>query len=137
MTTTPREERLTSWMSIPIPHLRAELHLFDMSKLRGVPIRGSAYTCIYQERPDDLKLDIAIFIQDIEDTAIPENSPMIAHELVHVLQILCDERNMGITDEKEHLAFLMSYLMEKILKKVTKETLLNPQDLTSRDHANY
>lgn len=102
--------------TIPIPHLRADVHLLDLSKVRGIDDnKGSAYTFIIGTDEKTLHLDLAIGIKDIENTLIPENSFMLAHEFMHVIQILCQERNMVIQEEKEHTAFLMSYLMEKSL----------------------
>lgn len=43
------------------------------------------------------------------------NAGDLAHELVHVLQFICLNRNINFTLEQEHMAYIMHYLMGKIL----------------------
>lgn len=38
----------------------------------------------------------------------------LAHELVHVLQFICLNRNINFTLEHEHMGYIMHYLMGKI-----------------------
>ena len=38
----------------------------------------------------------------------------IAHELVHVLQFICIDRNIDFCTETEHMGYLMKYIMGKI-----------------------
>lgn len=45
----------------------------------------------------------------------------IAHELTHVLRWICLDRNMRFTDEAEHMAYLMQYLMGEVLGYVFAE----------------
>lgn len=96
---------------ISIPHLRHEVIFYDMSNLKGVEIKGSAYTAIQDENTT------LIFIEDIKNTVKKvEMSPWIAHELVHVLQILCEKIQAKFENEQEHMAYLMHYLMSELVK---------------------
>lgn len=47
---------------------------------------------------------------------------LIAHELVHVLRHLCESRNMSFDLEREHMAYIMQYLMDKILGYVWEKS---------------
>jgi len=42
------------------------------------------------------------------------NDGDLAHELIHVLQFICEDRNMNFLLEQEHTAYIMQYLMGKI-----------------------
>ena len=44
-----------------------------------------------------------------------DSSGDIAHELVHVLQFICLARNIDFRLEKEHMGYIMHYLMGRIL----------------------
>lgn len=44
-----------------------------------------------------------------------ETSCGVAHELVHALQYICADRHIDFTAEMEHMAYLMQYLMARIL----------------------
>jgi hypothetical protein len=44
-----------------------------------------------------------------------EQAPSLAHELVHVLHYICNDRYMHFEDEFEHMAYLMQYLMGKAM----------------------
>lgn len=48
---------------------------------------------------------------------LPEkNTPTdIAHELIHILQNICLNRNIDFSTETEHMGYLMQWLMGKIL----------------------
>lgn len=101
---------------IELPHLRATVGFADLTKLKGVPEQGSAYTTLISESPDKDIL-IGVFIKDINKSIkIIGRFPMIAHEVVHVLQILCEHRMMTAEKESEHLAYITSYLLEELLK---------------------
>lgn len=114
------KEEIQSYKTVDIPHLRAKVHFCDMSKLKGVPIEGSGYTCIIGES-DDMHLDIGVFYEDIEDSIKRiECMPMIFHEIMHVIQALCEARSMVIEEEKEHTGYLTSYLTEQLLELHSK-----------------
>ena len=99
------------WKSVPIPHLRHTVHFADMSTLQGIEVMGGGYTAVINED------ETIVFIDKIsESVKLVENAPMIAHELMHVIQILCEKMKMQIENEKEHTAYLMSYLFDELLK---------------------
>lgn len=106
---------IESYRSAEIPHLRATVYFMDLSKLKGIPHKGSAYTCVIGET-DDMHIDIGIFISNIKK-AVNSISymPAIFHEITHAIQILCEQRNMTIETESEHTAMLASYMAEKLL----------------------
>ena len=58
-----------------------------------------------------------VFFEDIKNTVKDiKLSPWVAHELVHVLQILCEKINATFQNEQEHMAYLMHYMMEELQK---------------------
>lgn len=44
----------------------------------------------------------------------PHEYGMLAHEIVHVIQNICEDRKMSLLDEKESMAYTMQYLMNTI-----------------------
>lgn len=115
------KEKIDIKKTISIPHLRACVHLVELDDVfQGSEQKGCAYTFIMNEDEKTIQLDIGIAIKEIEKSLIPENANILAHEFMHVIQILCEKRNMKINEEKEHTAFIMNYLMEKSLENLTK-----------------
>ncbi len=99
------------YKSVKIPHLRYTVNFMDMSKLKGVEKKGSGYTCVSGEN------EVAVFFEDIEDMIkVPRNAVILAHEIMHVIQIICDDFGMEIQTEQEHTAYLMTYLLDELLK---------------------
>ena len=97
------------YKTVEIPHLRHTVKFLDLSVLQGVEIKGSAYTAV---EDNDTTL---VFIEDIEKNVKNIDAiPHIAHELVHVLQILCEKMSTNIEHEKEHTAYLMHYLLSEV-----------------------
>lgn len=39
----------------------------------------------------------------------------LAHEIVHVLQFICEDMNMTFELEREHMAYLMQYIMGQVM----------------------
>jgi len=100
------------YKTIKIPHLRHEIRFMDMSMMSGVEIKGSGFTA-----KQDENITI-VFFEDIENTLKKvESAPYIAHELVHVLQILCEKIHSDIVDEQEHMAYIMHYIYSELLTK--------------------
>jgi len=57
----------------------------------------------------DNKNQSTIYIKKpIKDTAT------LAHEIVHVLQNIADDRNISFVEEQEHFGYLMQYLMNEV-----------------------
>lgn len=42
------------------------------------------------------------------------SSSDLAHELIHVLQYICTDRDMDFVQEQEHMGYIMHYLMGRI-----------------------
>ena len=105
------KKRHIPYKIIPIPHLRYKVVIDDLSVLQGEKIKGSAFTCISGE------YEATILIKDIEETLKhKENYILVAHEVMHVIQILCETFNMKIEEEQEHTAYLLVYLIDEIFK---------------------
>lgn len=101
--------------SIEIPHLHATITFQDMKFLRGVEIKGGGFTCkgIEEER----HTNYYIFFQDIEQTIKDNrNYPLITHECLHALQYIAEDYSIDIAEEKEHFAYLLTYILEELLK---------------------
>ena len=82
-----------------------------MKYLRGAEIKGSGFTAITGDN------ECTIFIEDIENTKKTiSRSPYVAHEVVHVLQILCEKFHMKAENEQEHLAYIAFYILEEFYK---------------------
>ena len=96
---------------IKIPHLKYTIQVRDLSELKGVKKKGGGYTAIVDENT------ACIFIEDLKETVKHiENIPHIAHEVMHVIQIICENFGMSIENEQEHTAYLMFYILEEIIK---------------------
>lgn len=53
---------------------------------------------------------------EIHLTAKIKKNPLdLAHEVIHILQLICAERYMNFSLEQEHMAYLMQYIMDQIL----------------------
>ena len=101
---------MTPFKTVEIPHLRHTVKFMDLSQLQGVEIKGSGCTAIEDENTT------LVFFEDIENTVTDINlAPWVAHELVHVLQILCEKISANFTNEQEHMAYLMHYLFTNLI----------------------
>lgn len=113
-----KENKLKIFKTIFIPHLRYTINFMDMKYLiekdehdRQIAPIGPAYTVISGE------FEITVFIENIEKSVKEiNNMPMVAHELVHVLQIICEHFGWKFENEIEHCALLMNFMMEKLIK---------------------
>lgn len=96
---------------IEIPHIRHTVKFYDMSQLVGLEIKGSGYTAVQDENTT------IVFFEDIQNTVRDiKLSAWIAHELVHVLQIICEKISARFENEQEHMAYIMHYLMTELQK---------------------
>lgn len=108
------KNQLDSFKKVHIPHIRTHVHFLDMTKLQGIEQKGPAYTTVFNVSPH--QINIAVFFQEIEETLKRrECVPIIAHELTHVLQYICDETGLDFAEEKEHGAYIMSFLFEQLI----------------------
>lgn len=102
---------------IEIPHLQSTIYVNDMSMLKGGTPKGGGYAVRMEKKIRHSYY--AIFIDDIERTVcIPENFPMIAHEVMHILQFISQDYGINMEDEQENIAYLMSYILGEIIKDV-------------------
>jgi hypothetical protein len=102
---------IKAFKTIHIPHLRFTVYVKDMSELMGVERKGSGYVAQFG---DD---SACLFLEDVEKTVKQlDRFPTIAHEVLHVIQILCEKFQMKIENEQEHTAYLMHYILEKIIE---------------------
>lgn len=107
-------ENVKSYKAVELPHIRTTVYFMDMSQLKGVPIEGSAYTV--EMDYDQRKINIAVFIEDIENSVKDMKwMPIIAHELMHVMQIICERIGAQIEEEKEHTAHMTSHLFAELI----------------------
>ena len=111
------KQKIDSYKTVNLPHIRTLVHFMDLSKLKGMPILGSAYTMKMEGDPN--KIEICVFIQEIEKTVkMPERLPMIAHEITHVIGLILEEIQSSLSEEKEHMAYIMHYLLESLVNEV-------------------
>ena len=100
---------------IEIPHLHATITVQDMKYLKGVEIKGGGFTCKGEEK--ERHNNYHIFFMDFEEMKkIPQNFPMIAHECLHAIQYIAEDYGIELSEEKEHGAYLLNYLLEELLK---------------------
>lgn len=111
-------DEMDYYRKVEIPHVRFTVYFLDLSKLQGVPHLGAGYTCVFENTySQNGETKVCIFLQDIKkNTKRIQFAPYIAHEIMHALQILCENTGMQIHEEKEHTAYLMHYLLEQVIK---------------------
>lgn len=103
-------KKIKVYKTISIPHLFFTVYLKDMSELKGIEKKGAAYTCQLGE--EDAAV---IFVDNIEEfLKVKENISIISHEIIHVLQMICEIYDMDFRQESEHMAYLMTYLLVEI-----------------------
>lgn len=112
-----KKDQIDYYKKVEIPHVRFTVYFMDLSKLMGVPKLGAGYTCVFEDtHQENGKTNVCIFLQDIKENIQKiEFVPYVAHEIMHALQILCENLNMQIEEEKEHTAYIMHYLLEQVL----------------------
>lgn len=91
-------------MKIKIKHLGYTVMVKPRSKFKGFDY----YVAVTQKNsPDQSTVYIDLPIKRKEYATL-------AHELVHVLQYICDSRGIEFTQEQENTAYLMQYLLNEI-----------------------
>lgn len=91
-------------MKCYLPHIHYTVNIKQFKKAPDSIENALAYV----ERDDSNSCTVYI---DKTKKLMPGD---IAHELIHVLQFICLDRNMNFTLEEEHCAYIMHYLMGKI-----------------------
>jgi hypothetical protein len=89
--------------NIYLPHLNYTVRVRDIKTLKED--RGSAHACIIY----DNKHGCTIYLPP---KCLP---PAVAHEVTHVLYHICRERSMSFLNEEEHMAYIMQYVVGRIL----------------------
>ena len=112
-----------SWLKLEIPHIRTTVYFADMKYLQtpsGKEESAGGYTCIFGAPIEESgKLELCVFFSDIEDFDEYEGyEAILAHELMHVIQYICQELQFDIKEEKEHTAYLMSHKFESVQNKL-------------------
>lgn len=114
----PPQEEIKYYKKVSLPHIRTTVYFLDMKQLKGMPIQGSAYTMPMGDYTGKLSSDmkICVFIENIEKNVKKMTwMPIIAHEITHVLQYICEGIGAEIQEEKEHTAHMMSYMFAELL----------------------
>lgn len=90
-------------MKIKIEHLGYVIH-FKKQK----PPRGDLVACVIQEDKNNSTIYFPVKLNLM-------NTPLLAHEVLHAIQFMCESRLIDMIKEKENVGYLMSYIMNKIL----------------------
>jgi len=92
-------------MKIEINHLGYTVCVKDIKSFKG----KHGLNNILAITQSDSKNQATIYIKKpIKDQA------QLAHEVLHVLQWICIDRNISFTEEKEHMGYIMQFLMNEI-----------------------
>jgi hypothetical protein len=89
---------------IYLPHIHYTVHVKQMT----VPPEGVLHAKAYVLREDENSCTVFLDKKKIV-------AGDLAHEIVHVLQFICGDRNINFVLEQEHTAYIMQYLMGKIM----------------------
>ena len=114
MTRENKKTKFEPYKTFEFPYMGVRVEFADMSQMHGLEIKGEGYTCIFDM--DDGWLTVGVFVADIAQKATPKYAPLFAHEMVHVLQAICEARHMKFENEIEHMAYIMSYILEELFK---------------------
>lgn len=97
-------------MKIYIPHIHYTLKVKDVSKAKSYvkELLKTKVACFHKEDNFNGCIYIKLPIKNFE-------VPLLAHEVIHCLQHICETRNIDFVDEKEHMAYLMSWILNEIL----------------------
>ena len=90
-------------MKIYLPHIKYTVHVRRFTKPHPELPNSHAYTTRVNQH------SCAVYIKK------GAKPPIIAHELVHVLRFICQDRDMSFINEEEHMAYIMQLLMGRIL----------------------
>ena len=94
-----------------------------MKKLSNkIYIQHLAYTVLIKEPNKDSKF-VAYVHKDNKNQCTlfikrPVNrieAPTLAHEIVHILQYICEARNIDMIFEQEHMGYLMNFIMNEVM----------------------
>ncbi len=92
-------------MKIYLPHIKYTVYVKEFKTPPPQIANAQAWV-----RRDDM-YSSTIFIKKGEK----KNTPNIAHEVVHILQFICLDRNIDFCTETEHMGYLMQYFTGEIM----------------------
>lgn len=92
-------------MNIYLPHIHYTVRVRQIRRRPEGLANALAY--VLHDNPNQCTLYL-----DRKKRIIPGD---LAHELVHVLQFICLDRNISFTQEQEHMGYIMHYLMGRVL----------------------
>ena len=90
---------------IYLPHIHYTVHIRQFVKTPPELNHALAYV-----QSNDK--DSCTIYMDLKSKPTPGG---LSHELVHVLQFICLNRNIEFTAELEHCGYIMNYLMNRIM----------------------
>ena len=95
---------------IKIPHLEYTVYLKDVKQAKGQIAESlkllQAGTTHESTKSSTIWIKLPITFME---------SPTLGHEIIHVLQNICRERNIDFILEEEHVAYLFHYIMNECL----------------------
>ena len=100
---------------IVLPHLyNFEVIVTDLKDVHGIEEQmpksgGAGFT---METDTGAAVAFHNYKESIKDISF---APVVAHEIVHVIQIICERYKFTIENEQEHMAWIMTYLMCQIM----------------------
>lgn len=94
-----------------IPHLSYTIEVRDKAKATGAARKYGEYMELFHEKVSS-RLSI---IHLHEKHLRPVNFPLLAHEVVHVLQHIAQIYDIDFKTEEEHFAYLMQFILNQIL----------------------
>ena len=92
-------------MTIDLPHINYKIHVKEYKS----PPDSIPNALAYVKRND--MYSCTIFIKKGQRKVAPD----LAHELIHVMQFICLDRNIDFCTETEHMGYTMHYLLGKIM----------------------
>ena len=110
-------KKIKAFRTICLPHLDYTVYVKDLSELKLINESGveeQIATGGYTTKIDHSSC--AIFFEDIKNSSKNIVAiPYLAHEVMHVIQLLCERSQMKVEEEKEHTAYLMHYILNQII----------------------
>lgn len=93
------------FQNVYIAHLDIEVRVLPMKKAKNAPAGSCAF--VRNGTADDPTIEMYF-----NDWVSP---PTAAHECVHAVQFIFDRKRIDMVEEMEHGAYLVDYLLAKVL----------------------
>jgi len=94
-------------MKIKIPHLGYTVNVRQIKKIPAYLTSRNVHA--YVQKEDSNSCTIYLNLKKKIEAGD------LAHELIHVLQYICHDRNIDFNTETEHMGYLMHYLMGRCM----------------------